>query len=560
MATELDIESKAGDESNRKYCWQCDFVTRMHMTKCIVCGAPLYDKPKHKRPLQAQKTSASDDKSKRPSKKTVLLSFLLLAGALSAVIALSSPRQRAGTPVASPGPTDIEVLGDTFLGYSTLWDQAFQKKLKGAQITIGYADELDQKTRSQKLSSGEVDFMVTTINQLFETPSTGKIIAMWDWTRGADRLVLNNKQFPQVTTIQELNRAATQAAQQGELLSIIFAGNTPSEYLSILLTDKSPYFALEKFNIIRVDDSSTAWQRFQNPQPGDNIVAGIFWEPHVTQANRAGYIPSLSSAHVQRSIVDVVVASPQVLENHPDKVKQFVKAYYEHIARRSIDKTAWRQQFESLGGLTSSEALNFLQGVYFFDINCANHWMNGPTKLLRQRLNYTKEVLYGSGRLTTTPNTVDQLYDGRFIAELATSNDAASCPALQEAIAQPTAPASQPAPTASAPQKPQAKTSTSTQTTIAIQFEVGSAQLNDQGKKALDQVLDTANPNDTVRINATFADTSSARALALLKSRATAVEQYVVDKLPTASLQTTLNSGGTESPNIRVSIGKELTP
>lgn len=559
MATELDVERKAGDEGERKYCWQCDFVTRMHMTKCIVCGAPLYDKPKHKRITQPQNTLPSDDKTKRPNKKTtVLLSFLLFAGAVSAAIALISPWKRATEPVVSPGPANIEVLGDTFLGYSTLWDQDFQKKLKDAEITIGYSDELDQKTRAQKLSSGEVDFMVTTINQLFETPSTGKIIAMWDWTRGADRLVLNNKQFPQVTTIQGLNRAATQAAQQGELLSIIFAGNTPSEYLSILLADKSPEFALEKFNIIRVDDSSTAWQRFQNPQPGENIVAGIFWEPYVTQASRAGYIPSLSSAHVQRSIVDVVVASPQVLADRPGKVQQFVNAYYEHISRRSIDKTAWRQQFENLGGLTSSESLNFLQGVYFFEVNCANHWMNGPTKLLRQRLNYTKQVLYGSGRLTATPNSVDQLYDGRFVAELATSDAAASCPASQ-ATAPPIAPKPNSAPSAPA-EKTQAKATATTQTTIAIQFEVGAAQLNDPAKKALDQVLDTANPNDTVRINATFVDASSARALALLKSRATAVEQYVADRLPTASIQTTLNSGGTESPNVRVSIGKGLTP
>lgn len=555
MATELDIESKAGDESNRKYCWQCDFVTRMHMTKCIVCGAPLYDKPKHKNTPQTQNASQSDDKPQRPNKKTVLLSFLLLAGAISAAIAFISPWKRATAPAASAGPTNIEVLGDTFLGYSTLWDQDFQKKLKQAQITIGYADELDQKTRSQKLSSGEVDFMVTTINQLFETPSTGKIVAMWDWTRGADRLVLNNKQFPQVTSVKALNRASTEAAQQGELLSIILAGSTPSEYLSVLLADKSPDFALEKFNIIRVDDSSTAWQRFQNPQPGDKIVAGIFWEPHVTQARRAGYIPSLSSAHVQRSIVDVVVASPQVMKDNPGKVQQFVKAYYEHISRRTVDKTAWRQQFENLGGLTASEALNFLEGVYFFDANCANHWMNGPTKLLRQRLNYTKKVLYGSGRLTTTPNTVDQLYDGRFVADLANSDTAASCPALQT-VANPNRSAPQQSPNAPQPTK---GTST-TQTIVAIQFEVGSAQLNTQAKTTLEQVLNTANADDTVRINATFADASSARALALLKSRTTAVEQYVADKLPTANIQTTLSSGGTESPNVRVSISKGLAP
>lgn len=550
MATELDVDSKAGDEGNRKYCWQCDFVTRMHMTKCIVCGAPLYDRPKHKNTTQSHTTLQSDRKSKRLNKKTVLLSFLILAGAVSAVIAFISPWRRTSPSASSPGPADIKVLGDTFLGYSTLWDQQFQQKLKEAEITIGYADELDQKTRSQKLSSGDVDFMVTTVNQLFETPSTGKIVAMWDWTRGADRLVLNNKQFPQVTDIKALDRAATQAAQQGELLSIIFAGNTPSEYLSILLADKSPDFALEKFNIIRVDDSSTAWQRFQNPQPGEKIVAGIFWEPHVTQASRQGYIPSLSSAHVQRSIIDVVVASPQVLKDNPGKVQKFVKAYYEHMARNSVDKTALRRQFEELGNLTSAEALNFLQGVYFFDVNCANHWMNGPTQLLRQRLNYTAKVLYGSGRLSEIPSNVDQLYEGRFVADLASSDAATSCPDLQ-AVSQTASTANQ-SPVGPKPSTP----APSNQTTIAINFEVGSAQLNPQAKSALDQVLGPVSKADIVRIDATFAEASSARALALLKSRATAVEQYVADQRPTAKIRTTLSAGGTESPTVKVSIGK----
>ena|GEM_PF-2671321 len=552
MATELDIENKAGDESSRKYCWQCDFVTRMHMTKCIVCDAPLYDRPKQNHRTQKQISLQSNGKAQRLSKTTVLLRFLCLAGAISASIAFLYYWKRPGTPTTpSIGSNKVEVLGDTFLGYSTLWDQQFQQKLNDAEIALGYADQLDQKTRSQKLSSGEVDFMVTTINQLFETPSKGKIVAMWDWTRGADRLVLNNKQFPKVTNIQNLNLAATQAAQQGELLSIIFAGSTPSEYLSILLADKSPDFALEKFNIIRVDDSSTAWQRFQKPQSGEKIVAGIFWEPHVTQATRQGYIPSLSSAHVQRSIVDVVVASPQVLKDQPDKVQTFVNAYYKHVAGRSVDKTGWRQQFEKLGDLTPAEALNFLQGVYFFDIDCANHWMNGPTQLLRQRLNYTAKVLYGSGRLPEIPSNVDQLYDGRFVADLASSDAAANCPNLQVTAKSP------PLGTKPALTMPQPIIPTSTrQTTIAINFEVGSAQLNPLAKSALDQVLASISKDDIVKIDATFVNASSARALALLKSRTTAVERYVADKLPTASIRTTLSSGGTESPTVKISTSK----
>ncbi|MEO0377471.1 MAG: nitrate ABC transporter substrate-binding protein [Cyanobacteria bacterium P01_A01_bin.17] len=414
MATEVDLEGQSGDDK--------------------------FSNP-HKSTLQTESQSRKLNKRKAVGFPLLILGTLTVAIALIALWRRPNTSPATSDPAKTPdntaavspippltGPANIEVLGDTFLGYSTLWDEQFQQSLKEANVTIAYADELDQEVRSQKLSSGEVDFMVTTINQMFETPSEGKIVAMWDWTHGADRLVLNNKLLPQVSSVRDLNGAATQAAEQGELLSIIFAGSTPSEYLSLLLADTSPNFSLEKFNIVRVDDSSTAWQRFQNPQLGERFAAGIFWEPYVTQATRSGYIASLSSADVQRSIVDVVVASPQVLQENPSKVQAFVEAYYEHMARSAVDKTPLRQQFEQLGGLTPSEALNFLQGVYFFDANCANYWINGSDKLLEQRLNYTARVLYGSGRISKPTGDVSQFYDGRFVANTASSSAADSCP------------------------------------------------------------------------------------------------------------------------------------
>ncbi len=418
----------------------------MDLSNCPVCDAPLYDSPKNLTIPKDPITDKTSPPAEKEHKKRGLF-FPVLIGSITVLltgIALweilkidPSFSSFSKTNLTSTGPTKVSVLGDTFLGYSTLWAKQFRQKLQADQITIDYADELNQNLRSQRLSSGEVDFMVTTINQLFETPSTGKIVAMWDWTRGADRLVLNNKRFPQIQGIQDLNKAATQAADKDQLLSIILAGDTPSEYLSLLLADKSSEFSLEKFNIIRVDDSSTAWERFQNPQSGDNIAAGIFWEPHVTQAIRRGYIASLSSRHVQRSIVDVVVASPQVLKDDPGKVQRFVKAYYEHIGRSSVDKTALRLQFEELGELSPAEALNFLQGVYFFEVNCANHWMNGPTQLLETRLQYTARVLYGSGRLSKNPNDFKQFYDGRYVAALANSDTAANCPGIRTLAVKP---------------------------------------------------------------------------------------------------------------------------
>jgi OmpA-OmpF porin, OOP family len=524
VATEVDLEEQSGD-----------------------------DKPSvnHKSTLQTQSQVRKLNKKKAVGFPllvvgglTVAIALIALAGRRPSPSSIGSSAVNAPTASTIPpmtGPADIGVLGDTFLGYSTLWAEPFEQKLAASKISIEYADEFDQEIRAQKLSSGEVDFMVTTINQLFETPSTGKIVALWDWTHGADRLVLNNKQLPQVTSVKDLNAAATQAAEQGELLSIIFAGSTPSEYLSLLLADKSPDFALEKFNIVRVDDSSTAWQRFQNPQPGEKFAAGIFWEPYVTQATRQGYIASLSSADAQRSIVDVVVASPQVLQESPEKVQAFVKAYYEHMARSAVDKTGRREQFETLGKLTPSEALNFLQGVYFFDANCANHWMSGSNKLLEQRLDYTARLLYGSSRIPEIPDNLGQLYDGRFVAQVASSNAAESCPEVRVAAVQ-----SDPS------VRSQVDNADGASAIIAVDGKEEAAQLDAEAIYALEQVLNSVEQGDTIMLDATFTNDST---LPFVQTRLDTVEQYVVEKFPTANIRTTLSPEKSKRPSVQVSIG-----
>ena len=209
------------------------------------------------------------------------------------------------------------------------------------------------------------------------------------------------------------------------------------------------------------------------------------------------------------------------------------------MARSAVDKTPLRKQFETLGQLTPPEAVNFLQGVYFFDANCANYWMNGTDALLEQRLNHTARVLYGSGRLANTPVNLEQFYDGRFVANVASSAAAESCPNFSITASQ------------SEPSIASQLDSSGTVALISVSLKKESANLDTEATYALDQVLSSARQGDTFRIDATFRKDNT---LPFVESKVSAVEQYVAKKLPSAKIRSTLSPGNSGRPNIRVSI------
>lgn len=78
----------------------------------------------------------------------------------------------------------FKVLGDTFSGYSTFRNDAFQEALGEPGIRLDYADEFDQFQRAQALGQGKADFIVTTLDQFLKQKPKGKIVGLIDRTWG----------------------------------------------------------------------------------------------------------------------------------------------------------------------------------------------------------------------------------------------------------------------------------------------------------------------------------------------------------------------------------------
>ena len=151
------------------------------------------------------------------------------------------------------------VLGDTFSGYSTFRNAAFQDALNEVGISLSYEDEFDQAARAERLTQGEADLIVTTLDQFLQQQPEGRIVGLIDRTVGADAVILNTPKYQGLTSLQDLSQLAAEARSQGQPLGIAYAGDTPSEYLALVLDTKFEGFNLSDFEITEVADASEAW-------------------------------------------------------------------------------------------------------------------------------------------------------------------------------------------------------------------------------------------------------------------------------------------------------------
>ena len=324
----------------------------------------------------------------------------------------SQPRAAATNPNIS---TQLTLLGDTFSGYSTFRNSEFQAALAEFGIGLRYVDEFDQAKRAASLRQGKADLLVTTLDQFLQQQPQGQIVGMLDRTIGADAVVLNTQKYPNLKSLQDLGQLIQQARDQGQTLGIAFAGDTPSEYLAMILDIRFDGFALADFEQIRVADASDAWELMQDPD--QNVAIAVLWEPYVTQARQLGYTVVLSSNDAQDSIIDVIVASDDLLQSKLEEISQFLEAYYQRIDANMQDASQLLVQIAEDGGLSPTDAEAVLQGIDFFTAAEAQNWMVNNT--LKRRIEAISAVLVRSGRLEQIPQNPENLFTNQYLTTAA---------------------------------------------------------------------------------------------------------------------------------------------
>ena len=355
--------------------------------------------------------------SKQDNPVALLVAFAIAAGLAIAVLRflgigpnnlLGTKEPSTSSPTAEPNSSDssprLTVLADTFSGYSTFRHPEFQQDLAKSGITLGYEDEFDQAKRADRLGK-DAQLIATTLDQFLQQQPDGKIIALIDRTVGADAAVLNTVEYPNLKSLEDLQQLVRQQSGDSKL-SIAFAGDTPSEYLALVLDIRFESFKLADFNTIRVADASEAWKLLSG---GDkNVAIAVIWEPFVTRAKQQGYTVVLSSEDAPKAILDVIVASNDLLGDRPDRLSQFLESYYRHIESNVSDSSQLERQIAKDGDLANEEAAAVLAGIEFFTAPQARQWMTDGT--LEKRIASTAAVLALAGRIDRIPEDTASLY------------------------------------------------------------------------------------------------------------------------------------------------------
>ncbi len=442
------------------------------------------------------RTIGSDPSEKNFSKK-LLLALLGVIALIGTVIYTSRFFQQPNNAqlethlqVNPHSNSTIKILGDTFSGYSTMRSTALQDALKKSGITLQYADEFDQAQRAEALNQGEADLMVTTLDQFLQHKPQGKIVALIDRTVGADAIVLNTREFPQLKSLIDLEKLVKQKQSQGQRLKIVFAGDTPSEFLATVLDTKFDNFDLADFEVVRVADASEAWQQMQAPQ--SNLALAVLWEPFITAAIKQGNTVLLSSADAPKVIVDVAVASERILQSNPQAVQEFVENYYRRIDSSVNNQAILTRQIADDGNLNDLEAAAVVKGIHFFTSVEAQDWMTSET--LDKRIGALAGILALSGRLDEIPPDFKALYSADFVKSAASKTNkliemiSQDNPELAMLLKGASVKASTSTAKVSEAQVKKGADIGNVAVRGEVKFATGSAQLTEEGKRTLDKL------------------------------------------------------------------------
>lgn len=427
----------------------------------------------------------------------------------------------------------LNALGDTFSGYSTLRSSAFLGSLLERGVGLKYANEFDQNKRAMALNRGKADLIVTTLDQYITHKPQGTIVALIDRTIGADAVVLNSKQYPQLQSLIDLEKLVKDQASTGKRLKIVYANDTPSEFLATVLDTKFDNFNLADLDIVKVEDASLAWKKMQKDKA---IALAVLWEPYVTEAKKQGNTIVISSSDAPRTIVDVAVASDRIVQTNPEAVKHFVEAYYRRLDSSLQDKGLLVRQIANDGNLNISEAQTIKDGIQFFTSVEAQDWMNNGT--LEKRIKAIARILALSGQIDNIPEYPTALYDSQYLAPIAQQTAtiidsiAADDPELASLLkGKSDAPIKQ----VSSAQIQQAAPIGNLEVRGEVKFQAASAQLTASGKQTLDRLVAEIEEFSAANIAVTVQGHTSRSGNAALnqklsQQRAQVVQDYLQSK------------------------------
>jgi OmpA-OmpF porin, OOP family len=360
-------------------------------------------------------------KLRLPSRKWALpaLVILTLGGGFAVWRSQqSSSLNPIGGAILPGSPGQLTIVGTDFSGHSTFRSALFQDALKQAGITLNYQVASDEQS-AKLLNQGSADLELTTLDQFLQHESQGKIVGLINHSTGGDAVVLNTKRYPGLKSLLDLEQLVRQSRSQRQQLSIALPGNTPSEYLMMVLGAKFDGLKLSDFQVKKTANSAEDWKLLHDDR--QNVVATVLREPDVTHARQEGYSVVLSSQDTPEEIVDVLVASNALVESQSETVAKLLETYYRRVDADTRDASQLKQQIATESKLSPADATAVMQGIQFFSALEARDWLkNGK---LEKRIGSIAAILTLAGRINQVPQA-KALFTPQFINQSAMNTEA----------------------------------------------------------------------------------------------------------------------------------------
>lgn len=320
-------------------------------------------------------------------------------------------------PPSQPETATWLVLGDTFISYSTFDASSFKKKVQEkANINLKYQDEFDLKERSRRLSEGNAELILMSLNQFLKQQPQGKIVGLIDLSMGADALVLNTPKYPSLKSLEDLQELQEKQPNWREEFAYAVVPYSPSDFLLQEVNRKFNKFDLLSFKKLDdIEDSRNAWKDLQREEK--NVVLAVLWEPFLTQATEKGYTIAFSSREVPIEMVRVIVASDKVLKNQPEAISDFLETYYVHIMSGIVESQLMQDQIFEEVELSMDMAEEIRRRIHFFSPIEVESWFNeGKFKELIEKI----EKIKNAEKTTEIPEKRTEIFTVQYLKKAIT--------------------------------------------------------------------------------------------------------------------------------------------
>lgn len=299
----------------------------------------------------------------------------------------------AETSELPPTSRTITILGDDWLGYLVFRSREFQLRLAEQGIRTDFRMEPDFDRRIEALRSGKADFIVATLDSYllnggkFGWP--GVAVFVIDESFGGDAVIAR----PPIESVDDLNAPSVSGA---------FVGESPSEFL---ITSQASHFKLDalmpRLEGMRVASAEQAYAALASGE----VDFAVLWEPFTSRALAEidGTRKLVDTRDAQGIIIDLALASREVLAEEPGLVEQVIHAYFATLHTFLNDPSEFQAAAARDSGKDADDASTMLSGIRFVPLDENRSQWLGRSGRLAERAFSILEILRDAGKTIQPP-------------------------------------------------------------------------------------------------------------------------------------------------------------